>query len=1179
MKGLLSALAHEPAVKAALARVEQRSSALVYGLGDGAETLLACALAVLADRPLCVVTSNELKARTVLEDVRLFMKEETRPEPLFFPGKDPLFYQADVKGLAIEGDRTKVLRCLREEKKPTLVMSVEAFYDRMMPRAAWNSFVLSRRIGDTLPMAEAAEQLVRMGYERRDQVEAPGQFSIRGGILDVYSLTEDTARRVEFWGDEIDTVRVLDVESQRSVKHVDGFTVFPATEIMVDRARMLEGTKRIRAELSSGAASLHKLGMEEEEERLKGLCAALLERLENGSYRGLESYVPLFFPDSVTFADYLPEDCLIFVQEPARTAEKQRVLEEELRDSVGHRLQKGYLLASQAAMYPDRAEIEHALGRFPRIYSCGLLAGNENAFPVKEILDLQSRSVSGIQTAENTLLAELRSNVRLGYRTVLFCESSLQIPRLVGELSHEDISAYAYENLGDLPHAGAVAVAHGKLTQGFAFPALKLALIPLRETGESRKTGKRRKRFAGSKLDSFADLKIGDYIVHENHGVGIYRGIVQMGEDDRRRDYFKIVYKDGGVLYVPTTSLDLLQKYSAGEDAVPKLNKLGGTEWARTKMKVKEGVAELAEDLVSLYAARKARPGYQFSPDNVWQREFEELFPYDETADQLAAIEDTKRDMESSSIMDRLICGDVGYGKTEVAIRAAFKCVQDGKQVAMLAPTTILAQQHYNTFSSRMRDYPIRVELLSRFRNPQEMQTAIRDTARGQVDILIGTHRLLSDDVKFKDLGLLVVDEEQRFGVGHKEKMKAMKEDVDVLTLTATPIPRTLHMSLTGIRDMSLLEEAPQDRQPIQTYVMEEEDTLVREAIYRELARNGQVFFLHNRVQNIDEVALRVQRLVPEAQVAFAHGQMSEKELEAVMLRFVQGEVDVLVCTTIVETGLDISNVNTIIIEDADTMGLAQLYQLRGRVGRSSRQAYAYFLYHKGKVLPEAAAKRLEAIGEFTEFGSGFKIAMRDLEIRGAGNILGAEQHGHMGAVGYDLYCKLLEEAMANLRDEPVREDFETEVHVKVNAFIPPEYIPNEGQKLAIYRKIAAIRDEEDFFNMQDELLDRYSDMPLCVSNLLDVSYIKSLGQSVDVETVEYAGGELSLAFRSGAQPDIPCLQDYLARKAGAARLVSNGGRSRLLIRVKHDDRDEVLLDRIKKEMKDVQCIKGGQDA
>ena len=1173
MQGIFEAIREDGAVRQICQCIAGGRPVLVSGVGDGAQNHLSAALAVLTERPLVVITANELKAQAVWEDMKFY----TNGQACLFPAKDPLFYSADVRGLAVEERRMQVLRRIRENNAPCIVMSIEALYDRLIPREKWEKSILRRRIGEAMPVDDLARTLVRMGYERQDQVDSPGQFSIRGGIVDIYGITEEAAWRIEMWGDEIDSIRVLDVETQRSVRRLDSITVYPAAEIVVDEEAQEQGCARIREQMKAGAAAFRKEGQEEEAERLEELTAALLERLSAGRFRGLESYVPLFFPDSVTIADYFPASSLICLQDPARVREKASVLERELDNSIENRLRKGYLLSGQGSMYPGWEEVVRSLDPFARVFLCSLPGSSQNVFPIKELISLSSRSISTGRGDERLLLDELRGNVRQGYRTLLLSESQLRIPRIVSQLLEEDISAYPYEDEKEPPRPGSIAVAHGRLNQGFAYTEGKLCILPLREAeAGSRRTGrKRRKKYQGSPLDSFSDLKVGDYVVHENHGVGIYHGIVQIEDEKSKRDYFKIVYKDGGTLYVPTTSLDLLQKYVAGEEAVPKLNRLGGNEWQRTKGKVRESVAKLAEDLVALYAARKARTGFAYSPDTVWQREFEEMFPYDETQDQLTAIEETKMDMESPCIMDRLICGDVGYGKTEVAIRAAFKAVQDGKQVAVLAPTTILAQPHYKTFSNRMRDYPIRIELLSRFRTPKQIKTAIDDTRKGAVDILIGTHRILSQDVSFKDLGLLVVDEEQRFGVSHKEKMKAMKEDVDVLTLTATPIPRTLHMCLTGIRDMSLLEEAPQDRQPIQTYVMEDDDQMVREAIYRELARNGQVFYLHNRVQTIDQAALRVQNLVPEARVAVAHGQMSERELEKVMLRFVEGEIDVLVCTTIIETGLDISNVNTIIIQNADAMGLAQLYQLRGRVGRSSRMAYAYFLYRKGKVLQEVAQKRLEAIGEFTEFGSGFKIAMRDLEIRGAGNVLGPEQHGHMGAVGYELYCKLLEEAMSKLQNQPVREDFETTVYIKVNAFIPPDYIPNEGQKLQIYKKIAAIRTEEDYFDMQDELTDRYSDMPQCVSNLLDITYIKALANQAGIETVEYKEGTgLQLDFRAQASLNAERLAAYLKENQGRVRVISGSRGTRMLIRLRHSDKDPVLLQSITQILKEINTLR-----
>lgn len=1172
MKGIYDPIRSLPAYRAVQARVSRREPVLISGIGDSVQNHFGAALTEERDSMSVIITANDMKAREVYEDMKFYFAGQVQ----YFPAKDPLFYSADVHGSAIEEERIRTMKGLLEGRLRVLVISVEALYDRMIPGDLWKSFILHRRLGGTLSLDVLAKQLVRMGYERRDQVEHSGQFSIRGGIVDLFPVTEDTALRIELWDDEIDSIRVLDVETQRSAHRLDAFTVYPVSEILVDDERLDTGRKRIQDEMQAASSKMRREGLEVEADRLEEITRHFLGRLDEGRFRGLESYVPLFYEKPAGILDYVPEDTLLILQEPGRIREKIRILEAELTNSVRGRMQKGYLLPAQLEMFPQFAEIEPQLDRFARICCCSLLASNQAAFPVKEILSIPTRSVNIVTSDEQMLLEELRSYNRMNYRTVLLAESSTRVQRLVSRLQEEGIASYEYRDLETLPGQGSIGVAKGGLTHGFVYPEAGYAVIAQKElTGRSGHSKKRRKRYkGGQQIKSFGELTIGDYVVHENHGVGIYHGIVQMEADNTKRDFFKIVYKDGGVLYVPTTSLDMLQRYVAGEDAKPKLNKLGGNEWSRTKNKVREGVAKLAEDLVALYAEREEKKGFVYSPDTVWQKEFEEMFPYEETEDQMAAIADTKQDMETGKIMDRLICGDVGYGKTEVAIRAAFKAVQDGKQVAYLAPTTILAQQHYRTFANRMRDFPVHIELLSRFRTKKEIQEALKGTRQGTVDVLIGTHRLLSKDVSFKDLGLLIVDEEQRFGVGHKEKIKALKKDVDVLTLTATPIPRTLHMSLNGIRDMSVLEEPPQQRQPIQTFVMEEDEELIREAIYREIGRGGQVFFLHNRVRNIDQVALMVQRLVPEARVAFAHGQMSERELEDVMMRFVEGEVDVLVCTTIIETGLDIANVNTILIENADAMGLAQLYQLRGRVGRSDRVAYAYFLYRRGKVLQEIAQKRLEAIGEFTEFGSGFKIAMRDLEIRGAGNVLGPEQHGHMGAVGYDLYCKLLEEAMNKVRNVEEPEAFETSVTIHVNAFIPSTYIANESQKLELYKKIAAIQNEEDSMDMMEEIIDRYADPPQSVQNLVHISLIKALGNRIGAEAIELKGQVLVLSFRAAAPLDVNALSEYLMQQAGRIRMSSTDKTTKMRITLGPVHKDRVILDSITKELKQLQAFR-----
>ena len=692
------------------------------------------------------------------------------------------------------------------------------------------------------------------------------------------------------------------------------------------------------------------------------------------------------------------------------------------------------------------------------------------------------------------------------------CRSSTRAERLAGDLREYDLSAFCTEDMNRVVQPGEIMIVHGNLHRGMEYPLIKFAIVAESDIfGEEKKKKRRKKLYEGEKVKSFMDLSIGDYVVHENHGLGVYKGIEKVEVDGVAKDYIKIEYDGGGNLYILATQLDLIQKYAGADAKKPKLNKLGGQEWHRTKSKVHTAVKELAQDLIKLYAARESKKGFAYGEDTVWQREFEEMFPFAETDDQLRAIADTKADMESTKIMDRLICGDVGYGKTEIAIRAAFKAVQEGKQVVLLVPTTILAQQHYNTFVQRMKDYPVAVDLLCRFRTKAQQEKTLHELKRGMVDIVIGTHRVLSKDVEFKDLGLLIVDEEQRFGVGHKEKIKKMKETVDVLTLTATPIPRTLHMSLVGIRDMSVLEEPPMDRLPIQTYVLEYNEEMVREAINRELSRGGQVYYVFNRVNGIAEMALAISKLVPEAEVAFAHGQMSERELEKIMYSFINGEIDVLVSTTIIETGLDIANVNTMIIHDADKLGLSQLYQLRGRVGRSNRTAYAFLMYRRNTVLREIAEKRLSAIREFTELGSGFKIAMRDLEIRGAGNLLGEQQSGHMEAVGYDLYCKMLAQAVKEQRGEEVEESYETMVDLDMDAYIPAAYIRNEFQKLETYKRIAAISNEEEYEEMADELMDRYGELPRAAQNLLNIALIKALAHAAGIAGLIHRNNETKI--------------------------------------------------------------------
>ena len=796
------------------------------------------------------------------------------------------------------------------------------------------------------------------------------------------------------------------------------------------------------------------------------------------------------------------KDTLCFLDEPVRLAERGEGIEAEFEESMKSRLEQGYLLPEQASLLTPAKQVLAKLSRG----GCASLSGldSRTGSYARKIYSVQVQNMGAYKNSFDLLVKDLSQWKRENYRTVLLCPSHTRGRRLAAELQDKGLNAYYSEEEGKEVSPGDVFVTYGNLHRGFVYPVLRFAVITDSDIfGVRKKKPVKKSTLSGKRLHSFDELSPGDYVVHETYGLGIYRGTMQQEIGRYTKDYIKIEYGDGGNLYIPVTQLDRIQKYADADAKAPKLSRLGGAEWGRTKSRVQKAVAGIAKELVALYAARRDSRGYCFSPDTPWQMEFEEEFPYEETEDQLQAIADTKRDMESTKIMDRLICGDVGYGKTEIALRAAFKAVQDSKQVVYLVPTTILAQQIYNTFTQRMKDYPVTIELLSRFRSSAQIKASLERLKEGRADIVVGTHRVLSKDVQFSDLGLLIIDEEQRFGVTHKEKIKQLRQNVDVMTLSATPIPRTLHMSLTGIRDMSVLDEAPQDRRPIQTYVMEMNWEMVREAINRELARDGQVYYVYNRVKEIDQVAARISELVPDAVVAYAHGQMNERQMEQIMMDFVNGEIDVLVSTTIIETGLDIPNVNTIVIHDADRYGLAQLYQLRGRVGRSNRTAYAFILYQKGKLLREVAEKRLQAIREYTELGSGVRIAMRDLEIRGAGNLLGSEQHGHMEAVGYDLYCKLLNEAVRREKGEILQEeDFETTVDMPISTFIPESYVRNGAARIDLYRRIASIETEEDAMEMTDELIDRFGSVPRSVQNLLEAALLKAQAHAVYVTEI-----------------------------------------------------------------------------
>ena len=1007
--------------------MESQKSHLMYGLSGIAPYRL-------------ILAEDERRAREIYEDYRFYDRKVYS-----YPAKDLLFFQADIHGNLLIRQRMKVIKALLEEKELTVVTSIDGCMDFLESLGKIKEQLIHYESDSTVDIEQLKNQLVALGYERVGQVEMPGQFSVRGGIVDIYCLTEENPWRIELWGDEIDSIRSFDPESQRSLENLEELTIYPAVEHIGDK-------------------------------------------------------------DMVSFLDYFPEErTIIFLDEPNRLTEKGGAVEEEYKQSRMHREEKGSRNLPENWLCSFE-QLQKELNKRNCISVCAL-EPKQAGWKVREKFYLEVKSISAYNNSFELLVKDLHQYKKQGYRIALLSGSRTRAERLAKDLQEEGLAAFYGQDYDREICPGEIMVVYGHAKKGFEYPLIKFAVMTESDIFGQEQKKKKKKNYSGSRIQDFAELSIGDFVVHEKHGLGIYRGIEKVEVDRIVKDYIKIEYRGGSNLYIPATQLDCLQKYS-GADAskAPKLNKLGTQEWNKTKSKVRGAVKNIAKELVELYAVRQEKEGYVCGPDTVWQREFEEMFPYEETEDQLSAIEDAKRDMESTRIMDRLICGDVGYGKTEVALRAAFKEVQESRQVAYLAPTTILAQQIYNTFVQRMKEFPVRVELLCRFRTPAQQKKAIEDLKKGQVDVIIGTHRILSKDVQFKNLGLLIVDEEQRFGVTHKEKIKQLKKDVDVLTLTATPIPRTLHMSLIGIRDMSVLEEPPMDRMPIQTYVMEYDEETVREAINRELRRGGQVYYVYNRVTDIADVALRIAKLVPDARVDFAHGQMSERELENVMYSFVNGDIDVLVSTTIIETGLDISNVNTMIIHDSDRYGLSQLYQLRGRIGRSNRTAYAFLMYRKNVMLKETAEKRLAAIREYTDLGSGFKIAMRDLELRGAGNLLGAQQHGHMNAVGYDLYCKMLNEAVKEAKGIHTMEDFETSVDLNVDAYIPDSYISNEFQKLDIYKRIAGIETQQDYDDMLEELLDRFGEPGKAVLNLLAIAKLKAIAHQGYVTEIKQTG-------------------------------------------------------------------------
>ena len=1159
----------------------------LYGPDDSQRAHLLSALVRKTGRSMIVLAPNDSIAMRMTEDMNMLLEGEAR----FLPARDVSFVKSSAASRDLAMRRIDVIGACVTGACRALVVPVDAAMHRMADATRFREHVIALDEMARMEPSELMDKLIAAGYERVQLVEARGQCALRGGILDVYPVGEANALRIEFFDDEIDSIRSFDVMTQRSISRRESARIYPAKEFLLTKEEANLTAHRLRFELekreqgSQKASRQKKLetefGLAPFEEFLKAAAAGeeeteekgkekvnlgsrrdrsflqVIDALETGrSFDNAASILPVLLDIRGTVLDYLDDPILVFDQ-PERLRERCENRFLEFKEMVVAAMEHGDALGLQAELlYTYDELLARADGRsavitnpFPR---------TEKDFRPQAILQLTCRNATGYQSNIKELALDMDKWRRDGWQVALFSGGRARGERLHQALKNQDCAAAFCEEIPGELKAGEPVILPLGLNRGFLYPEIRFALVAESDVYGINRQKSRSKARSGEKISAFTDLKVGDYVVHENHGVGQFMGVVRLASDGTYRDFLHIRYQGTDKLYVPTDQLDRVQKYIGSEGEAPKLNRLSGGEWQRQKSKVRQSIRDIAGDLLKLYAQREAVPGYAFDKDTPWQREFEDNFPYEETPDQVMAIEDIKRDMEKPRVMDRLLCGDVGYGKTEVALRAVFKAVMSGKQAAMLAPTTILVQQHYATMLNRFAGFPVRVEVLSRFKTAAEQKQILRQLKEGSIDVIVGTHRLLAKDVEFKDLGLLVVDEEQRFGVTHKEAIKKLKQNIDVLTLTATPIPRTLHMSMVGIRDMSLLQSPPEERYPVQTYVVEFSDGLIRDAILRELSRGGQVYVLYNRVQTIEVMYSRLKRLVPEARIAVGHGQMKEHALEDVMMDFYEGKFDVLLCTTIIEAGLDVPRANTMIVCDADRFGLSQLYQLRGRVGRSNRLAYAYLTVNPNKVLTETADKRLAAIKEFTEFGAGFRVAMRDLEIRGAGNLLGSEQSGFMASVGYDLYVKMIEDTVREMRGDVSMGDIETRVDVKVDAYLPKEYVSNDLLRVEMYKKIATIRSQDTRDDLIEELIDRFGDPNRPVMNLIEIASLKSLCSKIGVDYVSTKGDELWMRFSIAA--DIDLMRVLIAMKKHPECLRMQGGNPPTLVYFKRGKAPEELL-------------------
>ncbi len=1057
-----------------------------------------------------LITSNEAKSKKYEEEIKSYTDNIDRLHP-----KEFLLYNVDALSKDVEYKRTDILDKIIHSKKQIVTASINSLLTRVMSKDRFKDSIIELKYGNSYDLNELRSNLVKLKYESVDAIEGVGQFSVRGGIIDIFSPSEKNPVRIEFFDDEIDSIRSLDLKTQRSVKNLKAIRIIPCSDLIFQKDEIKKILFEIDKDYQNRINKIKDIhNSKEVEKKLKTLYNSYQDKLSGGfGIENADLLVPFIKDNFVSILDYFNDNFILVLDEPERIIEELKNLNESFNLKYVELFEKGEIFTKQSSVYLTELELKTKIAENAFIS----VNGKNKAFETDATISMMFKESPSYYGKMEDLSKDLNRLKYKGYKIAIVLSSNEGCLKLHSILNDYECATTLSKDTNIVAASGQVVIVQGELKKGFEYYDNKILVLTENEIfGSLRKKSQKHKKQKGSKIEIFTDLKVGDYVVHEHHGVGQYIGIEKIEVQSIKKDYLCIKYKGEDKLYVPVDQMSLIQKYIGSDSEKPKLNKMGSVEWVKIKERSKAAIENMAVELVKLYAERKVVNGYQFSTDTEWQKEFEYKFPFQETDDQLRCIKEIKKDMEKILCMDRLLCGDVGFGKTEVAMRAAFKAVMDSKQVAILVPTTILAQQHFANLIDRFRGYPIKIEMLSRFRTPHQQAKVINDLNKGLVDIVVGTHKLLSKELKFKDLGLLIIDEEQRFGVKHKELIKQLKTNIDVLTLSATPIPRTLHMSMIGVRDMSIISEPPGDRLPIQTYVIEYNEGIIKDGIEKEISRGGQIYYVHNRVIDIDSTASKLQKLMPDARIAVAHGQMNERHLENIMFEFVQKEYDILVCTTIIETGMDIPNVNTLIIDNADHLGLSQLYQLRGRIGRSNKVSFAYLTYEKDKMLSEVADKRLKAIKEFTEFGSGFKIAMKDLEIRGCGNILGAEQHGHMLAIGYDLYVKFLDRAVKELQGKISEdEDIETSIDLSVDGYIPSTYIENEEQKIEIYKKIAATTSKLDIYDITEEIIDRFGNIPVQVDNLLKISYIKSLCKSVHVKTITQTGNTINIELYS----------------------------------------------------------------